>query len=242
MEYTEAALSKLKQKKGFRLRGLEMTRLETFMDAAFAFAITMLVISIDKIPGNYAELTTALKGMPAFAFSFALMMTFWISHRKWSRFYGLEDGSSIFFSLLLIFVLLVYIYPLKLMFSAFCSWATGGWLPSEFHLQNTAELISLFIIYGLGFAAMGSLMALLYWKARIQKERLNLNAVELLHTNQEIVSWVTMGLTGLSSALFAIIMPAKIAIFSGFIYTTLSFTTPYQSIKFAKNLAKLQSK
>lgn len=29
---------------GFRLRGLEMARLETFIDAAFAFAITMLVI------------------------------------------------------------------------------------------------------------------------------------------------------------------------------------------------------
>ena len=27
---------------GFRLRGMEMTRLETFIDAAFAFAITML--------------------------------------------------------------------------------------------------------------------------------------------------------------------------------------------------------
>lgn len=242
MEYSDDVLAKLKQKRGFRLRGLEMTRLETFMDAAFAFAITMLVISIDKIPGNYTELITALKGMPAFALSFTLMMTFWVSHRKWSRYYGLEDGRSIFFSLLLIFVLLVYIYPLKLMFSAFCSWATGGWLPSEFQLQNTAELISLFIIYGLGFAAMGSLMALLYWKAKRQGDALNLNEVELLHTNQEIVSWVTMALTGLGSALFAIIMPVKVAIFSGFFYTILSFTTPYQSIKFAKKLAKLQSR
>jgi len=30
---------------GFRLRGIAMTRLETFIDAAFAFAITMLVIA-----------------------------------------------------------------------------------------------------------------------------------------------------------------------------------------------------
>jgi hypothetical protein len=27
---------------GFRLRGLEMNRLETFIDAAFAFAVTLL--------------------------------------------------------------------------------------------------------------------------------------------------------------------------------------------------------
>ena len=29
---------------GFRMRGLEMTRLEVFIDAAFAFAVTMLVV------------------------------------------------------------------------------------------------------------------------------------------------------------------------------------------------------
>ena len=35
---------------GFRLRGIAMTRLETFIDAAFAFAITMLVIAAQQIP------------------------------------------------------------------------------------------------------------------------------------------------------------------------------------------------
>jgi uncharacterized membrane protein len=32
------------------MRGENMTRIETFVDAAFAFAFTMLVISIDEIP------------------------------------------------------------------------------------------------------------------------------------------------------------------------------------------------
>jgi hypothetical protein len=34
-------LDALPRLKGFRLRGLEMTRLESFVDAAFAFAVTM---------------------------------------------------------------------------------------------------------------------------------------------------------------------------------------------------------
>jgi hypothetical protein len=34
-------LDSLPRLKGFRLRGMEMTRLETFIDAAFAFAISM---------------------------------------------------------------------------------------------------------------------------------------------------------------------------------------------------------
>jgi len=32
---------------GFRLRGLQMTRIETFTDAAFAFALILLVVSLD---------------------------------------------------------------------------------------------------------------------------------------------------------------------------------------------------
>ena len=38
---------------GFRLRGIAMTRLETFIDAALAFAITMLVIATQQNPRRY---------------------------------------------------------------------------------------------------------------------------------------------------------------------------------------------
>ncbi|MEE4295112.1 MAG: TMEM175 family protein [Wenzhouxiangella sp.] len=55
-------------------RGREMTRLETFTDAAFAFAVTLLAVSIDEIPNDYESLLLALKGTPAFAASFALLL------------------------------------------------------------------------------------------------------------------------------------------------------------------------
>jgi hypothetical protein len=47
-----ADLDSLPRLGGFRVRGLEMTRLETFIDAAFAFAITMLVIAAQQIPDD----------------------------------------------------------------------------------------------------------------------------------------------------------------------------------------------
>ena len=65
-------------KQGFQLRGTEVTRLETFIDAAFAFAVTMLVISVGDIPNNYQELILALKGIPSFAASFASIAIFWV--------------------------------------------------------------------------------------------------------------------------------------------------------------------
>ncbi len=56
----------------FRLRGLDMTRIETFTDAAFASA-----------------LTRALLHVPGFVLSAALLMVFWNGHHRWSRHYGL---------------------------------------------------------------------------------------------------------------------------------------------------------
>jgi hypothetical protein len=61
MQWDEEGLSKLTVKSGFRLRGIETTRMDTFIDAAFAFAVTMLVISVGDIPNNYDELIIALK-------------------------------------------------------------------------------------------------------------------------------------------------------------------------------------
>jgi hypothetical protein len=40
------------ERDGFRLRGEEMTRIETFTDAAFAFAVSLLVIAGDTVPGH----------------------------------------------------------------------------------------------------------------------------------------------------------------------------------------------
>ena len=49
---------------GFRLRGFETTRLETFIHAAFAFAITMLVIGGQQIPADIETLLGAFKIVP----------------------------------------------------------------------------------------------------------------------------------------------------------------------------------
>ena len=45
-----------RREEGRIIRGDNMTRIETFVDAAFAFAFTMLVISIDEIPKSPPEL------------------------------------------------------------------------------------------------------------------------------------------------------------------------------------------
>ena len=75
---------------GFLERGSEVTRLEAFVDATFAFAVTLLVISLESIPDSIPGMLQALKGVPAFAASFAQIMLFWSAHATWSRRFGLR--------------------------------------------------------------------------------------------------------------------------------------------------------
>ncbi|MEE2775785.1 MAG: hypothetical protein VYE73_03355 [Acidobacteriota bacterium] len=72
MQTAAQQLGQLPAHEGFRMRGLQMTRIETFTDAAFAFSLTLLVIAID-LASSYAEPTAALQGVPAFAFSAVLL-------------------------------------------------------------------------------------------------------------------------------------------------------------------------
>src|SRR5262249_84666 len=50
----------------FRWRGGEITRLEGFTDAVFAFAVTLLVVSLE-VPQTFEEPILAMKGFVAFA-------------------------------------------------------------------------------------------------------------------------------------------------------------------------------
>src|SRR3989442_13505031 len=81
-----ADLDALPRLHGFRLRGIEMTRLETFIDAAFAFAISMLVIAAQQIPDNIVALLAAFKNVPTFVCSIAVLGIYW--RRGWLGAWG----------------------------------------------------------------------------------------------------------------------------------------------------------
>src|SRR5436190_5821299 len=103
-------LDALPRLRGFRLRGMEMTRLETFIDAAFAFAISMLVIAANQVPDNIEELLGAFRHVPASMASDVVLGIFWRGHWKWSRRYGLEDGVLLCISWAMLATILIYTY------------------------------------------------------------------------------------------------------------------------------------
>lgn len=171
---------------GFFERGHQVTRLEAFVDAAFAFAVTLLAISIDQIPGNREELIMAIKGVPAFALSFIVIAMLWYDHNQWSRRFGLDDGPTIFISLVFVGLILVYVYPLKLMFSSMWWWLTGGWLPTNFAIGSVADLQLMFTVYGVAFASLGLVLLALRWHALRCADRIGLDALERLLMRREL--------------------------------------------------------
>src|SRR5438094_1472815 len=90
-----ADLDALPRLLGFRLRGMEMTRLETFIDAAFAFAISMLVIAANQVPDNIEGLLGAFRHVPAFVVRVVVLGIFWRGHWQWIRRYWRLDGDFV---------------------------------------------------------------------------------------------------------------------------------------------------
>jgi len=184
------SLDNLPRVGGFRLRGLAMTRIETFTDAAFAFAVTMLVISVDRVPTSLAELELALRDVPAFAVSFGLLGLFWWGHHSWSRRYGLDDGPSVLLSLLLVFLVLCYLYPLRFLFGVFMHWITDGWAsPTTAIGASEADLDRIFVIYGVGYMAMSACIGALNLHGWRLRERLQLDARERRVALREVRAW-----------------------------------------------------
>ncbi len=220
-QWTETELHSLTVESQFRLRGLEVTRLDTFIDAAFAFVLTLLVISFDEIPSNYTEMLAAVKRIPGFAASFAILMMFWLQHRRWSRRYGLENSKTVLLSLALIFVVLVYVYPLRMIFEGMFHGLSGGYLSSSFRIETYAELRMIFVFYSVGFFAMSLLISQLYRTAMRNSTLLALNQMELRKTRIHMHAWALAGSCGLLSILLALVVPDAWVAVAGYMYFAL---------------------
>ena len=207
-------------------RGENTTRLEAFVDAAFAFALTLLVISFDAVPQSFDELVTALRAVPAFLFAFSILAMFWIAHRNWSIRFGLDTTFATLVSLALIFVLLVYVYPLRAMASAATSALTNGWLPSNFYIDGEDKVRGLFAIYGTGFFISNLCIVLLNVHALKSADSLALTPEERLLTMHEILAWSIVGSTGLVSVLLAASLPDRFLGLVGWSYMSLAVVMP----------------
>ena len=197
---------------GFHWRGAEVTRLEGFTDAVFAFAVTLLVVSLE-VPKTFPELLVAMHGFLAFGVCFALLANVWYQHYRFFRRYALENPWVVFLNCALLFFVLFYVYPLKFLFSAMFN-------GSEF---SASEARALFTIWSLGYAAVFAIFALLYLHAWRVRAQLELTPLETLRTQVSLFDQLAMVFIGLLSTALARTMPDRYVGIVGYIYFLVPF-------------------
>jgi len=193
---------------GFRIRRDQPTRVEAFVDAAFAFAVTLLVVSVGHVPESSAQLLQAMRGVPAFAASFLLIARFWRSHRQWSRRFGIEDDYSVRLSLLLVFVILVYVYPLRMVASMAMASFSGGLLAEQAPvIASIDDLRILYVTFSVGYSVAVIIFTLLYRHALHCADALDLSAFERASTRQAIVRNLGFLAVAATSLVLALTLP-----------------------------------
>lgn len=182
-------------------RTVETQRLDAFVDAAFAFAVSLLIIAGGEPLRSFDDLLRALARIPAFAAGFALLMLFWMAHRTWSSLSPARDGWSTALSLFVVFSVLVFVFPLRLLVETATHFMSGGWLPGRGLVSSPAELRWTYVIYGVGFALLSVQYAFLFRQARRASDPSDV--VRRLAASQWARTWWMAAATGLLSGVVA---------------------------------------
>ena len=222
----------------FRYRGTESSRLEGLSDAVFAFALTLLVVSLE-VPSNFDALLKAFEGFFAFIPCVVLLFMIWYEHYIFFLRYGLKDIRTILLNIMLLFMVLFYVYPLKFLFTMF--YLTGKNLYLGFFKGHDVNALfdklgdtvihgyqvpQLMVLYGLGAATIFFLFTLLYWHAYRRREELQLTTIEKVRTRFSIIGNVFSGAIPLTSAIVAYIFretPGTAGFLSGMVYCLFAF-------------------
>jgi uncharacterized membrane protein len=213
--------------RGFRWRGHEITRIEGFSDAVFAFAVTLLVVSLE-VPRTFDELAGAMHGFVAFALGSALLFVIWYNQYKFFRRYGLQDGTTIVLNGALLFVVLFFVYPLKFLFTylvrAFAGESLlvavqGGGFEPMIRQEQTATLM---LYYGAGYVAVFGIFLLLYIHAYRRRGELELTTLETFDTRAGIRENAVNVVIGLLSVTVILLAGSRGAALAGWTYALIA--------------------
>ena len=201
----------------------ESARLDNFVDGAFAFAITLLVISGANLPKNVTALEHALRGVPAFAACFAQLAWFWHAHVHWRDSVRLTDRRSLLLSLLLVFFALIFVFPLHLVYAgAFNAMSHGALSPGVAALTNeSAGFMALYTCYGLSYACMAGTLAALFrhgTHVAVWMER-----SEAISVRVSTAIWTYVAAVGLLSAILTLSLPRNVEGLAGLVFGLLAF-------------------
>jgi len=188
-------------------RPAEAQRLDAFVDAAFAFAVSLLIIAGGEPLRSFDDLLRALQRIPAFLAGFALIVLFWIAHRTWAALGPRRDGRATLLSLGIVFAVLVFVFPLRLLTETALHFMSGGRLPGAGLIDDFDQLGWTYAIYGFFFSILSTLYVLLF---RHAGEGLEESDPRRAAAASWARTWALAAATGLASGSLALtpVLPA----------------------------------
>lgn len=212
----------------------------------FAFAVTLLIISLE-VPRTFGELYEAMRGFLPFAISFGMLMFIWYSQYLWFRRYALQDSASVFLNSALLFIVLFYVYPLKLLSTVMVNQFTGAGNIARLANGQQEPIIgpgqgyTMMLIYDCGFVAVFAVLALLYTYAWSRREALELDSIERHKTIEKLGAHLCLFGVGVLSLAILLAAGERDIAFAGFIYFAIApLLTVYYTVmgRRARRLAR----
>lgn len=212
----------------FRYRGLHQTRIEAFSDAVFAVAFTLVVLS-SAVPETFAGLRKSIQDIIPSFICIVLIVVIWYQHYVFFLRYGLQNTKTVTVNTFLLFLLLIYVYPLKFL-ARFLVELYGGLIfgrPDNFMddfggQMNSENMTLLMTAYGAGATLIFVAMTWLYREAYKRREELELNEYEAFTTKVSLWQNLLMSFIPFVSTVVAFLHPfgygALNFAIAGFIY------------------------
>lgn len=176
-------------------------RLDAFVDSAFAFAATILVVGNSTSMRSFDDLIVELSRVPAFGVSLSIILSFWWAHRSFGQLATRRDATYDAISVAIMIVILIYVFPLSFMVETAINWLSDGRLPGR---GLTADQIRpAYFIFGIGFAVLSGLYAALYGRLLLTGPRQALRRALWPAIKRRLANWLTGVAAGLGSMLLA---------------------------------------
>src|SRR4029077_17762924 len=149
--------------------------------------------------------------------SFILLIFIWNEQHKFFRRYGLDDTWTITLNMILLFIVLFYVYPLKFLFTLLFS--DQIYAPHSSPLKITEKQFPLLMeIYALGYIAIYFLFFCMYLQALKKSEILGLSSVEKFDCKTSMYKQLVMVAVGCVSLVLAATLSPSFEWLAGVIY------------------------
>ena len=196
-----------------------ISRLEALSDGVFAFAATLMVVSLGLEEPWLARESRVLE-LITFGGSFFVLIALWVVHYNYFRRAAYVDYGIIAYNTVLLFVVLYYVFPLKSLINT--------WLGQE--PISEEGLASLFQWYGLGFLLIFLCFSLMYRRAYKKTKSIS-RSLNLLFYSRHFAIYV--GVSALSIGVATQGIGIRYGV-PGFLYAILGPLCYWHSVRFEK--------